>query len=169
MAKTGRSTRSAAKNVSNNTRKAATPSRKSKSQAASRSKVKPSSSESDDREEDEGDKAEPESDAYREESDEDDVVSLHSDDLDDDEDVVPEPQKRKRAPSSGSRSKSGVKRSSPLKKSLGKKKRKVVPGDESEGGEEIELEEGQEIVGVVIQAPKTGRGGCFCHAAPDVI
>ena len=106
------------------------------------------------------DNEEPESDVSRESSDEEDNISLHSDALDDDT-PPPKPKKRKRALSTSvSRSKSDGNRSP--RKSAVKKKRKVS-GEDSDGPEEIELEDGQEIVGVVVQAPKTGRGVCLCH------
>lgn len=158
MAKAARSTRSTANKASTSTKKATPASKVSKAKANPRQKkVKPSSSDADEPEEVE-DKSESENDAYREHSDEEDAVSLHSDNLDDDEDEVPKPQKRKRAPTSrNGRLKSGAKRSphtAPAKKT---KKRKVT-GEDSDGPEEIELEDGQEIVGVVVQAPKSGRG-----------
>jgi len=81
------------------------------------------------------------------EDSESDAESLHSDALD--EDVAPS-KKRKRAPTSSSHRRSngqGKKKTSP------RKKRKEA--DEQEG--DLDLEEGQEIVGVVVQAPKTGR------------
>ena len=155
MAKAARSTRSTSKKAPPATKKAAPGGKASKAKAIPRNrKAKLSSSGTDDPEE-VRDKAESGSDAYREDSDEDDVVSLHSDNLDGDEDEVPKPKKRKRAPTSTSRPKSGVKRSP--RTSPAKKKRKAA-GEEDDGPEEIELEDGQEIVGVVVQAPKSGRG-----------
>ena len=42
------------------------------------------------------------------------------------------------------------------------KKRKTTPRDESEDPDsELDLAEGQEVVGVVVQAPKAGRGECL--------
>ncbi len=150
MAKSTRSTRSTSKKAPPAAKKSAPGSKTSKTKAIPRNrKTKPSSSDTDDPEEVQ-DKAESESDAYREDSGENDALSLHSDNLDDDEEEVLKPKKRKRAPTSTSRLKSGVKqspRTSPVKK-----KRKAT-GEESDGPEEIELEDGQEIVGVVVQAP----------------
>lgn len=160
MAKPARSTRSTSKKTPQATKKSAPGGIASKTKAIPRNrKAKPSTSDTDDPEEVQ-DKAESESDAYREDSGEDDVVSLHSDNLDEDEDEVPKPKKRKRAPTATSRPKSGAKRSS--RTSPAKKKRKTA-GEESDGPEEIELEDGQEIVGVVVQAPKSGRGGYLYH------
>ncbi|SJK98078.1 uncharacterized protein ARMOST_01335 [Armillaria ostoyae] len=64
--------------------------------------------------------------------DDSDEEEFNSDALDDDEDN--KPKKRKRSP---------------------KKKRKVA--DDDDEGSDLELEEGQQIVGVVIDAPKTGQ------------
>ncbi|KAK0241197.1 hypothetical protein EDD85DRAFT_948284 [Armillaria nabsnona] len=64
--------------------------------------------------------------------DDSDEEEFNSDALDDDEDN--KPKKRKKSP---------------------KKKRKVA--DDDDEGSDLELEEGQQIVGVVIDAPKTGQ------------
>jgi hypothetical protein len=74
-------------------------------------------------------------------NDNDDDASLDSDALDDD---PPLTGKRKRT------AKNNKAKSSP------KKKRKAPEDSEFSDG----LEEGQEIVGVVVEAPKTGRGAC---------
>lgn len=91
-------------------------------------------------------------DTYQEEDDEDDVKSLHSDALDDDDsDQETEKHARKR------------KRASPVKSRRAKassprKRRKNTASDEDEEEEGYDLKEGQQIVGKVVQAPKTGRG-----------
>jgi len=97
------------------------------------------------------------SDVYEEENDgeaeDDDVASLHSDNLDD-SDFDSKSKKRKRGPvSSSPRKKVTVAKPNGGKKSPAKKKSKKVDEDEEE-----DLEDGQEVVGVVVQAPKTGRG-----------
>jgi hypothetical protein len=93
------------------------------------------------------------SDAYQETDDEDDVESLHSDALDDDSDLDTKKLggKRKRAPHAKSPRGKG---SSP------RKKRKNA---EDEEGEAYDLKEGQQIVGKVVQAPKTGHGQCCSY------
>ena len=73
------------------------------------------------------------------------VKVYDSDALDEDSDTE--------VPKSGSKRKSSMK-SSPKKTVSPHKKRKK---DTEETEDEYELEEGQEIVGVVVQAPKTGR------------
>ncbi|KAL5478493.1 hypothetical protein ACEPAI_2677 [Sanghuangporus weigelae] len=91
-----------------------------------------------------------ESDAYvqdDEDDDDDDVVSLNSDTLDD-PDFDASGRKRKR----GTKSKNSFPRKSRFfSKSPSKKKRASVTDDEEE------REDGVEVVGVVVQAPKTGR------------
>ena len=96
------------------------------------------------------------SDTYQEEDDENDVKSLHSDALDDDSDQETEKhaRKRKRAPPIKSRTGTRTKASSP------RKRRKSAVSDEDEEAEGYGVKEGQQIVGKVIQAPKTGRGTC---------
>jgi len=91
------------------------------------------------------------SDTYQEEHDQDDVKSLHSDALDDDSDqeTVKHVRKRKRA---------SLVKTRPARVSSPRKKRKNAASDEDEKGEEHDLKEGQQIVGKVVQAPKTGRG-----------
>ncbi|KAJ3480469.1 hypothetical protein NLI96_g8327 [Meripilus lineatus] len=157
MAKATRSTRSSTKVGTANVKKnaPAPAGRTPKPKAIPRNrKVKPLNSDLGDVRQEADDNEEPESDVSRESSDEEDNISLHSDALDDDT-PPPKPKKRKRALSSSvSRSKSDGNRSP--RKSAVKKKRKVS-GEDSDGPEEIELEDGQEIVGVVVQAPKTGR------------
>ena len=92
------------------------------------------------------------SDAYRATDDEDDMESLHSDALDDDSDLDTKKLggKRKRV--------SQVK-SPRAKGSSPRKRRKNAASDEDE--ESYDLKEGQEVVGRVVQAPKTGQGQ-FC-------
>ncbi|KAH8102103.1 hypothetical protein BXZ70DRAFT_930303 [Cristinia sonorae] len=90
-------------------------------------------------------------DAYVEEDS--DVESLHSDALDEEEDSVAlsKSQKRKRNSANASPRKAGSKKSSP------RKKRKKAEDEDEQVSDSLELEEGQEIVGEVVQAPKTGR------------
>ncbi|KAI0752617.1 hypothetical protein C8Q80DRAFT_1147298 [Daedaleopsis nitida] len=93
-----------------------------------------------------------------------DIDSLHSDALDDESDVLESSaersgKKRKRvsaaSPKKGG-SKAGAK--GPGKASKGSPRKKRKPAKDSEEEEsDLELQEGQEIVGVVVQAPKTGR------------
>ncbi|KAI0649812.1 hypothetical protein C8Q79DRAFT_1006142 [Trametes meyenii] len=85
--------------------------------------------------------------------------SLHSDALDDEE----PPRKKRKRTSSSSSPKKTVTKKAPAKKSTPKKastsspkKRKTEESDD-EDEDDLELAEGQEIVGVVVQAPKTGR------------
>jgi hypothetical protein len=82
------------------------------------------------------------SDSYR---GSDDVQSLHSDALDEDSDRGTKVRVEKRKGSSR------------------KRLRKNAASDEDEGGEDPGLKEGQELVGKVIQAPKTGRGEYFVY------
>jgi hypothetical protein len=82
----------------------------------------------------------------------DDMKSMDSDALDDDELTSETPRKRKRA--------SPVKKS-PSKKSSPRKKKK---DNDNESKDDFELQEGQELVGTVVQAPKTGRGVSIGHA-----
>ncbi|KAL0572077.1 hypothetical protein V5O48_009895 [Marasmius crinis-equi] len=73
-----------------------------------------------------------------------------SDALDDDEETPTKKRsstKRKRATTS----------ESPKKSSPGKKRRRTVKEDDSDEDDDLELKEGQEVVGKVVQAPKTGR------------
>ncbi|OBZ77021.1 hypothetical protein A0H81_03117 [Grifola frondosa] len=84
--------------------------------------------------------------------DDDDTASLHSDALDEDENFVSEgkakrSQKRKRTSLSKART-------SPKKSSPRKKRKKTAESDEDDT---LGLEEGQEVVGTVVRAPKTGR------------
>ena len=92
-----------------------------------------------------------ESDEYLVEDDDFDEKSLHSDALDEDSDPEVRP-----ARVGGKR-----KRPTPVKPHVTKgrtprKKRKSADSDEEE--EDYDLKEGQEIVGKVVEAPKTGRG-----------
>jgi hypothetical protein len=91
------------------------------------------------------------SDTYYE-SDEEDVQSLHSDALDEDSDQGSKLRvgKRKRLSPVRSRISKGS--------SSRKKLRKNAANDANEGEEDPGLTEGQELVGMVVQAPKTGRG-----------
>ncbi|EJF59938.1 hypothetical protein DICSQDRAFT_171662 [Dichomitus squalens LYAD-421 SS1] len=98
------------------------------------------------------------------------VESLDSDALDEEDENEFEPSgrsgtKRKRAASSPKKSaskktgrtKAGAK-ASPKKKGAISARKKRKTAEESEDEEsELELEEGQQVVGVVVQAPKTGR------------
>jgi len=102
--------------------------------------------------EDAGDKT---SDAYTEQDDEHDVKSLHSDALDDDSDL--ETKKR----GGGKRKRVSHGKTPKGKGSSPRKRQKKVASDEDEEDEVYELKEGQQVVGKVVQAPKTGRG----HAA----
>ncbi|CDO77445.1 hypothetical protein BN946_scf184857.g52 [Trametes cinnabarina] len=97
-----------------------------------------------------------------------DVVSLDSDALDDDDDFEVGGQqsinrKRKCAVSAAkevSPTKNTAKKTPQKKRTVTpRKKRKLAKVDASEDEEEedLELEEGQEVVGVVVQAPKAGR------------
>lgn len=109
------------------------------------------------------------------ERDEDETASLHSDNLDEElEDIRPKspsaspvkPKKRKRGSEAGSAKSTPVKKAkmSPGKKSPHQKRKSKLDeyelGDESEDDDEevVELEDGQEVVGRVVEAPKTGRG-----------
>lgn len=91
------------------------------------------------------------SDTYQEEDDEDDVKSLHSDALDDDSDQQTQKHARKRKRASPVKSR-GTKATSP------RKWRKRSKSDEDGEAEGYDLKEGQQIVGKVVQAPKSGQG-----------
>ena len=80
--------------------------------------------------------------------------SLHSDALDEDEGLSTRSKKRKRGEKGASEKVAG-KKSSPRKK-----RKKAGKGDE-ESDDDVELEDGQEVVGVVVQAPKDGRGSYY--------
>jgi hypothetical protein len=100
------------------------------------------------------------SDAYSEQDDEHDVKSLHSDALDDDSDLETKKRgggKRKRVSHGKTPRGNG---SSP------RKRHKNAASDEDEEGDAYELKEGQQVVGKVVQAPKTGRGQC-CFYPPS--
>jgi hypothetical protein len=96
------------------------------------------------------------SDAYQETDDEEDKESLHSDALDDDSDLETKKPggKRKRA--------SHVKPPR-AKGSSPRKRRKNAASDEDEEGDGYDLKDGQQVVGRVVQAPKTGRGQCCSY------
>ncbi|KAH9846643.1 hypothetical protein C2E23DRAFT_948867 [Lenzites betulinus] len=85
-----------------------------------------------------------------EDKDASDVESLDSDALDEDDLEVTTNRKRKRAAPASKKSQVKSKRIS------SQKKRKTKVDDEDE--DDFELGEGQEVVGVVVKAPKTGRG-----------
>ena len=92
------------------------------------------------------DEPEPEDQGYDTSAADDDVQALHSDNLDDDE-----------AGTTKRKERAGAKRkevASPMKP---KKRRKKARSD---GGEsDSELKQGQEVVGKIVRAPKTGQGG----------
>ncbi|KAH7928987.1 hypothetical protein BV22DRAFT_1102698 [Leucogyrophana mollusca] len=94
------------------------------------------------------------------EDESDDVKSLHSDALDEDSDAfvkgTARDKKRRRPTKAKMKAATPVKSSSP-KKTPARKRRKVE--DEAQTGEddaEFDVKDGQEVVGVVVQAPKTG-------------
>ena len=94
------------------------------------------------------------SDAYHATDDEDDMESLHSDALDDDSDLD--------AKKLGGRRKRVSQVKSPRAKgSSPRKRRKNAASDEDEESYGYDLKEGQEVVGRVVQAPKTGQGLCL--------
>jgi hypothetical protein len=94
------------------------------------------------------------SDAYSEQDDEHDVKSLHSDALDDDSDL--ETKKR----GGGKRKRVSHGKTPRANGSSPRKRHKDAASDEDEEGEAYELKEGQQVVGKIVQAPKTGRGQC---------
>ena len=96
------------------------------------------------------------SDVYQEEDDEDDVKSLHSDALDDDSDL--ETKKP-----SGKRKRASQVKQPRAKASSPRKRRKNAASDEDEEDEGYDLKEGQQVVGRIVQAPKTGRGQCYSY------
>jgi hypothetical protein len=95
------------------------------------------------------------SDSYQEQSDQDDIKSLHSDALDDDSDL--ETKKR------GKRKRGSPVKPPRAKGSSPRKRHKNAASDEDGEGEDYDLKEGQQVVGRVVQAPKTGRGQCCSH------
>ncbi|EIW51975.1 uncharacterized protein TRAVEDRAFT_136292 [Trametes versicolor FP-101664 SS1] len=98
-------------------------------------------------------------DAYEDADDASEVESLDSDALDED-DVKPASRKRKRPAATAKKApaKNAGKKTSPKKAGASpRKKRKSAKDEEAEDEDYLELEEGQEVVGVVVQAPKTGR------------
>ena len=94
------------------------------------------------------------SDAYQATDDEDDMKSLHSDALDDDSDL----DAKKRG---GKRKRVSQVKSPRAKGGSPRKRRKDAASDEDEEG--YDLKEGQEVVGRVVQAPKTGQGQCCSY------
>lgn len=94
------------------------------------------------------------SDAYSEQDDEHDVKSLLSDALDDDSDL--ETKKR----GSGKRKRVSHGKTPRANGSSPRKRHRNAVSDEDEEGEVYELKEGQQVVGKIVQAPKTGRGQC---------
>lgn len=110
-----------------------------------------------------------EEDAYQDEHSVSEAESLDSDALDEDEDVKPTSRKRKRAAPAGKKSPAKTsKNASPKKAGASARKKRKTKAEETEDEDDFELEEGQEVVGVVVQAPKTGRGGLHspirCHS-----
>lgn len=99
------------------------------------------------------DAANEESDSYLVEDDDFDEKSLHSDALDEDSDAESRPArvggKRKRQTPVKPRGAKGL---------TPRKRRKSAHNDEDEEEEDTDLKEGQEIVGRVVEAPKTGKG-----------
>ncbi|KAA1474586.1 hypothetical protein DENSPDRAFT_841191 [Dentipellis sp. KUC8613] len=93
------------------------------------------------------------SDAYEEPADdsEDEEEALNSDALDDDEDFGGA-NKRKRKAGAKTRSPKDKKAKAPPRK-----RRRKADSEDEQDDDAVELEEGQEVVGVVVQAPKTGR------------
>lgn len=90
--------------------------------------------------------------------------SLHSDTLDDN--AQPSKSTKRKRASSPIKTKSKSKKSP--KKSSPRKKRKTKGEDEEDDPEEIELEDGQEIVGVVVKAPTTGLGECMSSTSSSL-
>lgn len=78
--------------------------------------------------------------------DEDGGKSMDSDALDDEESIGKSRKRKRAAPS----------KKSPRKASPRKKTKAAVSEDEED--DDFDLKEGQEVVGTVVQAPKTGRG-----------
>jgi hypothetical protein len=76
----------------------------------------------------------------------DDVQALDSDNLDDDD-----------ADTAKRGKKAGAKRKKDSSSKKPKKRRKEAASDEEES--DLELKEGQEVVGKIVRAPKTGQGG----------
>lgn len=103
----------------------------------------------------ESDQESGETDAYEEPASEEDVESAKeydSDALDEDSDQGASRKRKRGVPAKPTPKRS---RASPRKKS----KRGAPNGDDE--AESLYLEEGQEVAGVVVQAPKTGRGGAL--------
>ncbi|KAG6888702.1 hypothetical protein C0995_006493 [Termitomyces sp. Mi166 len=97
--------------------------------------------------------------------------SYDSDAIDEDDFVVG--TKRKRSASGSSRSPKKSKTTIPQKKKAKSKKERAKDLDEDEDAT-LELGDGQEVVGVVVQAPKTGQGAsvrlqAHFDACPDTI
>ncbi|OJT04034.1 hypothetical protein TRAPUB_5270 [Trametes pubescens] len=99
-----------------------------------------------------------EEDAYQDADDVSEAESLDSDALDEDSDVKAPSRKRKRAAPAGKKSPAKTsKNASPKKAGASSRKKRKTKAEETEDEDDFELEEGQEVVGVVVQAPKTGR------------
>ena len=94
--------------------------------------------------------------AYEDEEDLDDTESINSDNLDDDYDVFPPEKGQKKTASP--RKTNGKASPSTRKSTSPRKKRKTKKDEDDEAELDVELDDGQEIVGKVVQAPKSGRG-----------
>lgn len=92
------------------------------------------------------DETESEDDGYSANFTGDDIQALDSDDLDDE---VADTAKRRR--------KVGTKRKKNPSPTKSRKRRKKAASEEEES--DLELKEGQEVVGKIVHAPKTGLGG----------
>jgi hypothetical protein len=95
------------------------------------------------------------SDAYTEHDDEHDVKSLLSDALDDDSDPG---TKKRGGRGGGKRKRVSLGKTPSVKGGSPRKRHKDAASDEDDEGEVYELKEGQQVVGKVVQAPKTGHG-----------
>ncbi|TFY64800.1 hypothetical protein EVJ58_g2369 [Rhodofomes roseus] len=95
----------------------------------------------------------PEAETYKHEEDGSEP-SLDSDALDDDEDVGVKRKKRASVAKAAPKKSSPEKKASPKKASPRKKRNQEESEDEDDG---LDLKDGQEVVGVVVQAPKKGR------------
>ncbi len=90
-----------------------------------------------------------------------DAYPEHSDALDDDSEL--ETKKR-----GGKRKRASHAKTPRAKGSSPRKRHKNTTSDEDEESESFDLKEGQQAVGKVVQAPKTGRGQCcFCSLYYD--
>jgi hypothetical protein len=90
-------------------------------------------------------------------------IEYDSDALDEEEDHKPKSSKKRKRGSDATGTPSPTKAKAPKRK-----KRKVVDEDEDEDEDE-DLKEGQEVVGVVVQAPKSGRGALLFQAMHDLV